>query len=1051
MMRHLPSITILLCLFSPGAFSQTFVLSSATNGQTISTCSGTLYDSNPVGNYGDNQDYTITFYPNSINQSIRLDFAYVELAFNDSLTIYDGPNINAPVLGSFDYLSNNVSVIAAKNANGCLTVRFKSDNALTARGWQATIRCVPPCQAFTGTLASSPAADANGVVTVCLGDQVTLTANMNYPNSGNIYNQSNALSVFKWKPGFANDTSGYNLNTITRKITQHAGYRVDLLVIDSNGCAISQNLRIKVRTAKKPTFSIAQPAPVCAGDTVTLSSPFQMTPGAYIVPPFSGDSLFLPDGIGVTYSDTIRISDFSAGQTLTNLNDFTGVFMNMEHSFLGDLQIKLIAPNGTSVTLKQYPSGSGTFLGEPVDNDLTPNVPGRGYLYGFTPNPTFNTMLSEATLHRHTYTDVLGRVYTNIFYLPAGNYTPATPLSAMVGTPLNGNWVIQIRDNLASDNGFIFNWYLSFAAGLYSNPENYTIPSKSFSWEPAAGVIASAGTTASFSPQVAGIANYTFKVVDSADCYFDTVVQVNVNPVPNKPDLGADKALCPASTLDLTVSGITPGAQYVWNTGATGPFANISQAGTYQVLAINGFGCKARDTVIVIADPGVTVNLGVDTLFCASNPNVLSAATTGTVASYKWINNITNASLPITGSGSYWLEVTSDKGCKSADTINITDNPINSWKAPNDTSICGTGLSVTLSGYPSGTTFTWSDGATGISRNFTGSGIYGITANYRGCLRQDNIDIGIHAIPVVRLGNDTLFCASDPNILRSGITGNIASFTWNTGASTPDLPITTTGIYWLEAVTSFGCKHRDSIDVTANPINSWQTLSDTSICDRTIHTVSLGNYPSGTGFSWYDGSTGPTHDFETAGIYKVTANYIGCLKQDSVAIDVRPLPVIEIGNDTTLCMGFLLPLKVRYPGAAFLWNTGENDSAITVSTSGIYRVEAGLNGCTYSDNITATFIDCNCHVSVPNAFSPNKDGINDLFRVHMECMPKHYRLSIFNRYGQPVFETADIFKGWNGEVKGKKMPVGTYYYILTYYNDGFRRDEMHKGYVVLLN
>jgi hypothetical protein len=379
-MRPVFLVGLLLSLSIVEGFAQTYALNSSINGQTINTCSGFFYDSNTSGNYNNNEDYTVTFCPGVANKTIRIDFSFVELAFNDSLTVFDGQNTNAAVLLSFDYLSTYTSFVTATNTSGCITIKFKSDASATARGWQASIRCVPPCQLFSGTLASVPAADANGVVTVCLGEDVTLSANMNYPNSGVVYSQSDAISFFRWRTGFANDTSAIGLNTITRKITQHAGYRVDVLVIDSNGCAVNHNLSIKVRTATKPNFNIAQPPDICLGDTVSLTSAFQLTQGAYLVPPFSGDSLFLPDGVGVTYSDTIRITDFAAGQTLNDVNDFKGVFMNMEHSYMGDLLIKLIAPNGATVTLKQYPAGGGTFLGEPVDNDATPKIPGRGYL-----------------------------------------------------------------------------------------------------------------------------------------------------------------------------------------------------------------------------------------------------------------------------------------------------------------------------------------------------------------------------------------------------------------------------------------------------------------------------------------------------------------------------------------------------------------------------------------------------------------------------------------------------------------------------------------------
>jgi gliding motility-associated-like protein len=429
---------------------------------------------------------------------------------------------------------------------------------------------------------------------------------------------------------------------------------------------------------------------------------------------------------------------------------------------------------------------------------------------------------------------------------------------------------------------------------------------------------------------------------------------------------------------------------------------------------------------------------------------VIKSTVTGNIAIFKWNTGVTTPDLPVTAIGKYWLEVTSDKGCKSADTLNLSDNPVNNWQAPNDTSICGNSISLTMSGYPAGTTFSWNDGVPGAVRNFTSSGTYTVTARYIGCERRDNVDVGVHAIPVVNLGNDTFYCATMPNNLRSNVTGNISGFAWNTGANTPNITINGTGTYWMEATTAFGCVHRDSINVNDNPINSWQALADTSICDKTIHTVQLKNYPAGTGFSWYDGRTSATHDFSLAGRYKVTANYIGCAKQDSVTISVRPLPVIEVGKDTIICTDFSLPLSVSHPGATYLWSNGFTDSGIVVKSTGLYWVKATLNGCTYADSITASFVDCNCRVSVPNAFSPNQDGVNDLLKVHIECMPRNYRLSIFNRNGQRVFETTDMFKAWNGEFNDNKLPVGTYYYILTYYNDGFKRNELYKGYIVLL-
>jgi len=120
------------------------------------------------------------------------------------------------------------------------------------------------------------------------------------------------------------------------------------------------------------------------------------------------------------------------------------------------------------------------------------------------------------------------------------------------------------------------------------------------------------------------------------------------------------------------------------------------------------------------------------------------------------------------------------------------------------------------------------------------------------------------------------------------------------------------------------------------------------------------------------------------------------------------------------------------------------------ATAGSYRVQALLNGCTYSDTMQLAFADCSCNTKVANAFSPNGDGINDLLKVNIECYPFNYQFSVFNRYGQLVFVTKDYNKGWDGKMNGTALSVGTYYYILTYRNEGLQKTEKYTGSVTLL-
>ena len=87
---------------------------------------------------------------------------------------------------------------------------------------------------------------------------------------------------------------------------------------------------------------------------------------------------------------------------------------------------------------------------------------------------------------------------------------------------------------------------------------------------------------------------------------------------------------------------------------------------------------------------------------------------------------------------------------------------------------------------------------------------------------------------------------------------------------------------------------------------------------------------------------------------------------------------------------------------------------------------------------------------MPNAFSPNGDGVNDAYHPYIKCFPRSYDLSFYNRYGQQVFTSKDFKKLWDGRLNNTPLPSGTYYYILNFYNEDLQRNERRSGSVTLL-
>lgn len=168
------------------------------------------------------------------------------------------------------------------------------------------------------------------------------------------------------------------------------------------------------------------------------------------------DTVFLPDGSGVSYESSINIQGFDSNATIESASDFSAIGMIMEHSYLGDLNINIYCPDGQVLALKVYPGGSNTFLGEPIDND-TDLEPGLGYYYMFRDPATYEDMLTTSV------------DYTT---LPEGSYLWEGDTNSLIGCPINGDWTLEVQDNLASDNGYIFNWQLFFDPAIVPDSLN---------------------------------------------------------------------------------------------------------------------------------------------------------------------------------------------------------------------------------------------------------------------------------------------------------------------------------------------------------------------------------------------------------------------------------------------------------------------------------------------------------------------------------------------------------------------------------------------------
>ncbi|HYG14863.1 MAG TPA: PKD domain-containing protein, partial [Bacteroidia bacterium] len=140
---------------------------------------------------------------------------------------------------------------------------------------------------------------------------------------------------------------------------------------------------------------------------------------------------------------------------------------------------------------------------------------------------------------------------------------------------------------------------------------------------------------------------------------------------------------------------------------------------------------------------------------------------------------------------------------------------------------------------------------------------------------------------------------------------------------------------------------------------------------------------------------------------------------------VYPLPVLGLPPDTTLCRQEFLVFDVTFPGSGYLWQDGSTSPQYTVRNPGLYKVTLFHICDTLTTDINVTYLDYDCNYFFPNAFSPNGDFVNDTWLPYMEDVVEMH-LRIFNRWGQMVFESTDLTKGWDGRYMGEPVQDGVY-------------------------
>lgn len=258
---------------------------------------------------------------------------------------------------------------------------------------------------------------------------------------------------------------------------------------------------------------------------------------------------------------------------------------------------------------------------------------------------------------------------------------------------------------------------------------------------------------------------------------------------------------------------------------------------------------------------------------------------------------------------------------------------------------------------------------------------------------------------------------------------------------------TVSGIYKDTLITTLGCDSVITTNLTVNTTLKPDLGPDKKLCVNMFAIITPGIFNS---YLWHDNSTQSTFAVNNAGKYWVTVtDASNCAATDTInilAIDTVPKNFLPANQQ--LCYGNVLRIDVpNY--LTYQWSTGAVGNYINVNNIGTYYLTVkDYNFCTGTDSITIVRKNC-IYMAIPNAFTPDGNANNDIFKPTINQAIKAYTFIVFNRFGQTVFETKDYAKGWDGNFEGKQQASGCYIYRIKYTNI-FGVETVENGSVLLI-
>ncbi|MFN8351677.1 MAG: gliding motility-associated C-terminal domain-containing protein [Flavobacteriales bacterium] len=515
---------------------------------------------------------------------------------------------------------------------------------------------------------------------------------------------------------------------------------------------------------------------------------------------------------------------------------------------------------------------------------------------------------------------------------------------------------------------------------------------------------------------------YVCTITDPQGCQAIKTYFVTFNALPVI-DLGPDTALCGLSSYVLNAGA--PGSSYLWSTQQTTQAITVTASGTYTVTATTPQGCSASD-VVHLDFFSLPTNALSDVTTCITSPPTLDAGNPG--GTYSWNTASTAQAITADTSGTYMVTVTNSDGCSATFSAVVMLMPEVIINLGPDTTLCA-GTPLVLDAAIPGLNYSWSTGASTQQLAVNSSDTYSVSATNGYCSGSDAVQVTFNPLPTDVL-TDRIDCVGEPITLDAGNAGS--TYLWNTGATAQQIVVTSAGTYSATITNVFGC----SITADANAaFSSYPVVElgrDTVLCEGDVLTLDAGT--DGSQYLWNTGATTRTINVTSPGSYIVALGNGYCTSLDTITAAFNPRPDPMVTQTYFACLTddpHYVVIDAGNASSSHQWNTGETEQYILAAAYGWYFVSmTNQFDCARTDSAEVREF-CPPSIYVPNTFTPNGDGVNDVWFVNGKNIGS-FELNVFDRWGGVIFHSEDVSMGWDGTINGEPAKNDIYVWRMSY-------------------